>query len=80
MCGEVIPVRTVGHGADMTVNVSSIAAVVTADGCRVVVHARNTIGNLGDAVRHGRYTVRHRWNTVKCVCHTNETVNHSIQI
>lgn len=79
-CGIVVPVRAVGHSADMTVNISSVAAVVTVDGCRVVVHARNTVGYFGNAVRHGWYTVGHTRHTIRSVCLTEDVVNHTLQI
>ena len=43
---EVIPIRVIGHCADMTLNVSAIAASITTDRRRVIIHsAWNTVSN-----------------------------------
>ena len=57
-CGEVIPVRTVGHGTDMTLNMGSVAAIVSADGCCVVVYAWGAVRHFGNTVSNTRHAVR----------------------
>ena len=51
--GEVIPVCAVGHCAVVTLNVDAIAAGVTTDRCRVVIHsAWNAVGNTWYTIVH----------------------------
>lgn len=50
---EVVPVRAVGHCADVTLNVGAIAAGVATDGCRVEIHsAWNAVGNTWYTIVH----------------------------